>query len=492
MCVGNVSHLNLSDTCIYIGKYNDKDCIIKRIELDYKIGIKSKVIREISFLKKIRHKNIVKLYNVLYDDDFIYIVLEKGLEDVYSMPHNDIKQYNILDDVLIALKHIEEKKYIHGDLNFENIVMFKKTETQKIFKLIDFGSTTKIYRKSAIRTPTYYISPIEILECFKKKISIRDNTNIDPEKIDSWAYGCLSYYVTTGNIIINSNIYNTIEEINYANTDIKYLLSSDVKSRYTIKQYYEKKKLKNVSNKKKNNVNKLDEKVNKYSDKTRTLFCKKKMQLSKLKIKNELFKDFLILDVFNNISVENIFITFKLIEKIKYDEDDQYIIFCYILFCVSTKLISVIEFSLDEIIKIINLKLKNANNKILSLIHFNNLTFNILSQLNWNIDVDTHFSMSFDCFGKCNTKYLIIALILNYNINDTTVCSEKKLHNYILTLLELLNTENNELLIDNKIMIKYLIKSLEKIKLNEEFYDCLKLFTEKINEKNYLESILKL
>ena len=151
----DIDKVDDSDTVIYEGKYYSNECVIKIVKNDSKVGIKSKVIREISFLRKIKHKFLIKLYDVFYDTDYIYIIMEKGEIDVLNIKHAEINanvlDNVLLDNVLLALKFIEQNRYIHGDLNFSNIIMLEDSKKEKIFKLIDFGSSTRIYRINAIK-----------------------------------------------------------------------------------------------------------------------------------------------------------------------------------------------------------------------------------------------------------------------------------------------------------------------------------------------------
>lgn len=469
------------DTYVFNGTYYGKECIIKRMEIDKKVGIKSKTLREISFLKKIQHECIVKLYGVMYDDEYIYIILEKGLSNICCILHEDLVKYTVLDNILKALKYIEDNDYIHGDLNFRNIVMFENSKNDIIFKLIDFGSATKAYRISAIKKPACYVSPIEILDCCKKEINIHDNANIIPEKIDSWGFGCLSYYVTTGKLVSNKNIYEVIEDVNFYNTNIKHLLNSDTQSRFTIGTYY-----------------KENYKICKTHDGDHT--C---IELFKKKFKfdfcensyAEILEDLLRLDILNNIPVENIFMTFKLIDKIGYKNKEEYICNCYLLFYVTTKLVCMKDFNVTDIMALINLKLKVQ--KIKSLKQFHSNVINILCVLDWNIDVDTQISFLSNIDKSIRTKYILInlAILSDYNL---TIFSDKFLYEIVLMMLELENG-NTQLLktYDNHFLItatiKMIINSLKKIKNNDSSLNkMIQLYFKSVGNLNYVGWIEKI
>jgi len=202
-----------NDTVIYDGLYGNTPCIIKQIFIDQQNGISSKVFKEIAVLKKIKHKNIVQLYAIkigaiieqnnkyIYNNshiDSIFLILEKGVSSLSNLNKSDLSdRRRVVENISCGLKHLHDNGYIHGDLSLNNIVGFKKDASNKlIFKIIDFGCATKNYRKRAIPMPTSYVAPIEIFD---------DNiNNIDLAKIDSWSLGCISYYVTTGELLFEN------------------------------------------------------------------------------------------------------------------------------------------------------------------------------------------------------------------------------------------------------------------------------------------------
>lgn len=469
-----------NDTYIFEGKYYGKNCIIKRISLDLTFGIKSKVLREITFLKNVQHPNIVKLYDVIQDDEFIYIILEKGVCDICLLDRTSLINNSVLDNVITALKYMEIHGYIHGDLSFRNIIMFENFG-KICFKLIDFGSSTKIYRLSAIKKPTFYISPIEILECEKANIILQENSKINPEKIDSWAFGCLSYYVNTGDIVTTQNIYDVIDKINLINTDIKQLLSIDVNDRITIGEYYDFTDYYNPSN--------VTKKI-----KSLELF-KKSVNNSVGSVKNLLLESFLQLDIINLISIENIFLTFELLNKIKYNSIDDYITKGFILFQLTTKLITLKDFKSLDILQIIN---KNITIKIKSTDDFNNITLDILNSLNWDIDIQTQISLVINLGKEFRLKYILISLAI-ISDDKLNVFSNDFLHEMILLLIRYIEGDinciasyNNPFLASTT--IRLIINSINKINSTKEnnLYKLIKIYFKNNNSDDFLNYFSKI
>lgn len=437
-----------TNTSIMTGKYSGIDCVIKKTTIDKITGIRSRTLREVSFLKKINHSNIVSLYDVFCDDTYVYIILEKGIDDICNIDHNFIVHSELLNDVLSVLNYIENKGYIHGDMSFTNIVLFKKTDNKStIFKLIDFGSATKLYRQDALKNPTSYISPFEIIHLNK------DINSLPSNKIDSWAFGCLLYYVTTGRIINEDNMFEIITKINSNSTEtcdmteIKKFLMYDSNVRFSIGEYFNEKYNQNCIITK--NIHDDD------------LFKKNTISDDLFDIQCQLVELFLKLNMINNISNENIFMTFKLNEQLfnKINSSDDFIVNCCCLFHITTKLITTKEFTCHDTVEIINSL--TTSFKITSITHFNKHVINILIALNWNIDVETYFSLSQSLKDNLKKKYLSICLSVLCD-KQMSIFSDKFLSEIIFIFVH--NDSNDFIKTDqNKFLIKYVLQLIQNL-----------------------------
>ena len=104
----------------------------------------NQLYNEITILRKINHPNVVKLFSIYEDDEYISLIME-------YVPYGNLlqrvqKKKKILEiDVIhFALHLIELLKFLHSnmiihrDLKLENILMVSKTNDFE-FKLADFG-----------------------------------------------------------------------------------------------------------------------------------------------------------------------------------------------------------------------------------------------------------------------------------------------------------------------------------------------------------------
>ena len=160
-------------------------------------GSKKKcVYREIEILKKINHKNIAKLYDVITTDKQILILQELvigiSLREYYN---NEIRNQKgisehksnifkkIFKQIFEAMNYIHKRNIAHRDIKLENILMTKNYE----IKIIDFGfgmyNPENKLQNFFCGTPNYM--PPEI--AFKKPYN--------GEKADLWSLGVLVYKI---------------------------------------------------------------------------------------------------------------------------------------------------------------------------------------------------------------------------------------------------------------------------------------------------------
>lgn len=104
----------------------------------------NQLFNEISLLRKLDHKNIIKLYRVYEDENFVSLILE-------YVPHGNLLRRVLGEKVknkeeiglftknlLKVLKYIHSFGIIHRDIKLENILMTSETGFCE-FKIADFG-----------------------------------------------------------------------------------------------------------------------------------------------------------------------------------------------------------------------------------------------------------------------------------------------------------------------------------------------------------------
>tara|TARA_B100000427_G_scaffold320651_1_gene320244 strand:+ start:732 stop:2063 length:1332 start_codon:yes stop_codon:yes gene_type:complete len=199
---------------IYKGWHKDKKHIvaIKKIEIDNIKKLNSNIEREIDVMKKLRHPNILKLYDVIYDYDNnnIYLIIEycsKGDFNKFlnKRPLKEKYAKKYIKQLADGLKYLLENNIMHRDLKPHNILLTDKNE----LKLSDFGFARYFEQNSLVETlcgSPMYMAP-EIMK-------YREYTN----KSDLWSVGIIMYETLTGRLPFNSKtFYNLLKDIDKKN-----------------------------------------------------------------------------------------------------------------------------------------------------------------------------------------------------------------------------------------------------------------------------------
>ena len=155
---------------------------------------KNTVKNEINILKQLDHINIMKLYEVIDTEKYLYLVLEyiKGcsLLDLIKKEHDhtlkEKRAINIFNQVVQAIAYCHSKNISHRDIKLENILIKNNDEV----KIIDFGfaikNDTNTYNKLLCGTPSY-MSP----EIVNKKKYIAQYSEV-------WTLGILLFVMLYG------------------------------------------------------------------------------------------------------------------------------------------------------------------------------------------------------------------------------------------------------------------------------------------------------
>jgi cyclin-dependent kinase 2 len=119
---------------------------IKKIKFQSKTeGVPSITLREIVILKKMNHQNIIKLKNIEYKENKIFLVFEyfpydlkKYIHEKYTLIGNNIPLYQIkmiMHQLLHGVTYLHYHKVLHRDLKPHNILI---DDSCKV-KIADFG-----------------------------------------------------------------------------------------------------------------------------------------------------------------------------------------------------------------------------------------------------------------------------------------------------------------------------------------------------------------
>ena len=208
---------------------------------------RKRLISEISLLKKVRHKNIIKLYEIMETPETIYLVMEycnngELFDYIVKKTNLDEKQAcAFFQEIIDALSYLHSIKIVHRDIKPENILL--NTVNKKInCKIIDFGiSRTLENNGPMLATPcgtASYASP-----------EIHRGEKYNGILSEIWSTGVLLYAMVCGYLpfseedehtntqnILNG-CYELPEELSPELKDLlKHLLDVNINTRYTMEK----------------------------------------------------------------------------------------------------------------------------------------------------------------------------------------------------------------------------------------------------------------
>lgn len=161
------------------------------------------IVREIYYHKQLRHKNVVKLYEVIKTETHLWMVMEycRGNELYYYIYEKRKLDYEVCQKLFYqiadAMRYVHSLNLAHRDLKLENILMADKKRS--VIKLTDFGFVREFnpYKRLLLSTmcgTTAYMAP-EVLK----------NEKYSGFAIDVWSMGVILYAMVYGELPFDSD-----------------------------------------------------------------------------------------------------------------------------------------------------------------------------------------------------------------------------------------------------------------------------------------------
>ena len=160
---------------------------LKRVRLDDEDeGVPSSALREICLLKELKHKNIVRLYDVLHSDRRLTMVFEFCDQDLKKyfdsckgkVDSNTVKSF--MFHLLQGLQFCHSHNVLHRDLKPQNLLISKSGE----LKLADFGLAR------AFGLPKERFSA-EVVTLWYRPPDVLMGAKMYDTSIDMWSAGCI-------------------------------------------------------------------------------------------------------------------------------------------------------------------------------------------------------------------------------------------------------------------------------------------------------------
>lgn len=191
----------------------------KKFQMNYSSKRKNALMDEVNILKRLSHKNIIKIYDVYETSSQLFLVLElvfggdlfDRIVSFGGKGYPEDRARFIFIQMLEALDYLHRKGVVHRDLKPENILLLEKESD--IIKLSDFGLSRIIgegsFMKTLCGTPQY-LAP-EILRDSSTKVGY-------DKRVDLWSLGVILYILLSGTPPFNDdqNILRQVKKGRYS------------------------------------------------------------------------------------------------------------------------------------------------------------------------------------------------------------------------------------------------------------------------------------
>ncbi|XP_063717375.1 serine/threonine-protein kinase dyf-5-like [Symsagittifera roscoffensis] len=182
---------------VYLAQISDTNEIvaIKKMKRKYYSWDECLKLREIEALRKLSHPNIIKLKEVIRENDELFMIFEYMKENLYDYLKRKVKLNNatvkhVTYQVLLGLKAMHQKGFFHRDMKPENLLLNDNGQDPPTVKIADFGLARNIRSKPPY---TDYVST----RWYRAPEVLLQSRNYSAP-IDVWAVGCIVPELFTG------------------------------------------------------------------------------------------------------------------------------------------------------------------------------------------------------------------------------------------------------------------------------------------------------
>lgn len=160
---------------------------VKRMKKRYYNWDDCMKLREVKALKKLNHKNIVLLREVIRENNQLYLVFEHMEENLYQLMRRQIVPFpeetiqKIVSQILSGLAYIHKHGFFHRDIKPENLLCRNGPDS---IKIADFGLTREVDSRPPF---TDYVST----RWYRAPELLLHSTDYN-WAVDIWALGCIT------------------------------------------------------------------------------------------------------------------------------------------------------------------------------------------------------------------------------------------------------------------------------------------------------------
>ncbi|XP_028367833.1 serine/threonine-protein kinase MAK isoform X6 [Phyllostomus discolor] len=172
---------------VLMGKSNESGELvaIKRMKRKFYSWDECMNLREVKSLKKLNHANVIKLKEVIRENDHLYFIFEYMKENLYQLMKDRNKLFpesvirNIMYQILQGLAFIHKHGFFHRDMKPENLLCMGP----ELVKIADFGLAREL------RSQPPYTDYVSTRWYRAPEVLLRSSVYSSP--IDLWAVGSI-------------------------------------------------------------------------------------------------------------------------------------------------------------------------------------------------------------------------------------------------------------------------------------------------------------
>ncbi|KAI8914784.1 hypothetical protein PhCBS80983_g00816 [Powellomyces hirtus] len=173
---------------------NGKKFAVKIIDKSKCKGKEGMIDTEVRILQKVRHENIIQMFEMYENENKICLVMElvtggELFDDIVKRGrYTEVDCARIIHKILLALNYLHDLGIVHRDLKPENLLLSDRSKRPKIM-IGDFG-LSKIFNdeevmKTACGTPGYVAPEVLKRQGYGKEV-------------DLWSLGVITYILLCG------------------------------------------------------------------------------------------------------------------------------------------------------------------------------------------------------------------------------------------------------------------------------------------------------
>ncbi|KAG0496769.1 hypothetical protein HPP92_001301 [Vanilla planifolia] len=167
-----------------INKHSGEVVAVKKMKRKYYTWEECMNLREVKSLRRMNHPNIVKLTEVIRENDLLYFIFEYMECNLYQLIRDRDRLFteteirNWCYQIFHGLAYMHHRGYFHRDLKPENLLL-----TKEIIKIADFGLARELNSQQPFTeyvSTRWYRAPEVLLQCSSYDASV-----------DMWAMGAI-------------------------------------------------------------------------------------------------------------------------------------------------------------------------------------------------------------------------------------------------------------------------------------------------------------